>query len=281
MKLLFAAAEIYPYAKTGGLADVAQALPRALTKQIDVLSVMPLYDFIDREKFGLTALGDPFQITLDKDIYKVSLFEGMNQGVRTLFVYEAALCNCQAPYGNKNGDYPNNDLRFGIFSKTLVILSQMFDIDVLHLNDWHTALAALWAKEMFPDLRVVFTIHNLAFQGLFHRESLRRLGLKEHYFTPDGIEFWGEMNCMKAGIAYSNVVTTVSPTYAREILLPEFGCGLKASCRPTPINSMVFSMVSIQHFLIPLLIRRCRKTSIRKDSPANIAIKLSSAKRMD
>ena len=227
MKLLFAAAEIYPYAKTGGLADVAQALPAILAKQIDVLSVMPLYDFIDRETFALKAMNESFHITLGKDIYEVSLFEGMNQGVRTLFVYEATLCHCITPYGNKNGDYLSNDLRFGIFSKTVVILAQMFEVDVLHLNDWHTALAVLWAKEILPELHVVFTIHNLAFQGLFPRKSVERLGLREHYFTPEGIEFWGGMNCMKAGIAYSDVVTTVSPTYAKEIMLPEFGCGLE------------------------------------------------------
>jgi len=227
MKLLFAAAEIFPYAKTGGLADVAQALPAALVKQTDVLSVMPLYDFIDREKFALTSMNESFQITLGKDIYEISLFEGMNRGVRTLFVHEATLCHCITPYGNKNGDYPSNDLRFGIFSKTLVIMAEMFKIDILHLNDWHTALAALWAKEVLPELPVIFTIHNLVFQGLFPRESVERLGLSEHYFTPEGIEFWGKMNCMKAGIAYSDVVTTVSPTYAKEILLPEFGCGLE------------------------------------------------------
>ena len=227
MKLLFAAAEIFPYAKTGGLADVAQALPAALSKETDVLSVMPLYDFIDREKFALTSMNDSFQITLGKDIYEISLFEGMNRGVRTLFVHEATLCHCITPYGNKNGDYLSNDLRFGIFSKTLVILAQMFKIDLLHLNDWHTALAALWAKEVLPELSVVFTIHNLAFQGLFPKESVDRLGIREHYFTPEDIEFWGKLNCMKAGIAYSDVVTTVSQTYAKEILMPEFGCGLE------------------------------------------------------
>ena len=227
MKLLFAAAEIFPYAKTGGLADVAQALPAALAKQTDVISVMPLYDFIDRKKFALTEMNESFQITLGKDIYEISLFEGMNQGIPTLFVHEATLCHGITPYGNKNGDYLSNDLRFGIFSKTLVVLAQIFKVDILHLNDWHTALAALWAKEVLPELHVVFTIHNLAFQGLFPRESVERLGLREHYFTPEGIEFWGKMNCMKAGIAYSDVVTTVSPTYAKEILLPEFGCGLE------------------------------------------------------
>lgn len=227
MKLLFAAAEIFPYAKTGGLSDVAQALPATLAKQTDILSVMPLYDFIDREKFALTAMNESFRITLGKDRFEISLFEGMNRGVRTLFVYEAMLCNCMTPYGDQNGDDPNNDLRFGIFSKAVVVLSQMFEIDVLHLNDWHTALAALWIKELLPELHVVFTIHNLAFQGIFPRESVERLGLREDYFTLEGIEFWGSMNCMKAGIAYSDIVTTVSPTYAKEILLPEFGCGLE------------------------------------------------------
>jgi starch synthase len=227
MKLLFAAAEIFPYAKTGGLADVAQALPAALVKETDVLSVMPLYDFIDRGKFALTAMNKSFQIILGKDIYEISLFEGMNQGVPTLFIYEAMLCDCKSPYGDQNGDNPNNNLRFGIFSKTVVILAQMFKIDVLHLNDWHTALAALWAKEVLPELHVVFTIHNLSFQGLFPMESVERLGLREHYFTPEGIEFWGEVNYMKSGIAYSDIVTTVSPTYAKEIMLPEFGCGLE------------------------------------------------------
>ena len=104
MKLLFASAEIFPYAKTGGLADVAQALPAALAKQIEVLSVMPLYDFIDRKKFALRAMNESFQITVGKDIYDISLFEGVNRGVRTLFVYEALLCHCQTPYGNKNAD---------------------------------------------------------------------------------------------------------------------------------------------------------------------------------
>ena len=227
MKMLFAAAEIFPYAKTGGLADVAQALPSALAKQIDVLTVMPLYDFIDRKEFSLRAMNESFQIRLGKDIYEISLFEGMNQGVRTLFVYETMLCDCVTPYGDQNSDNTNNDIRFGIFSKTLVVLSQIFEIDVLHLNDWHTALAALWVKEVLPELHVVFTIHNLSFQGLFPRKSVERLGLGAHYFTPEGIEFWGGMNCMKAGIAYSDVVTTVSPTYAKEILLPVFGCGLE------------------------------------------------------
>jgi starch synthase len=231
MKLLFAAAEIYPYAKTGGLADVAQALPKALSESIEVYSVMPLYRFIDRKKFKISSLGKHFFVTLGKKRHRVSLYRGYNQGIETLFVYEQTLCGRPAPYGDENGDYPDNDIRFGIFSKALVRIAQIYGVDILHLNDWHTALAALWARESLPYFRTVFTIHNLAFQGLFPRESLERLGLPLTCFASEGIEFWGQINCMKAGIAYSDIVTTVSPRYAQEILHPDFGCGLDGFLR--------------------------------------------------
>ncbi len=231
MKLLFASAEIYPYAKTGGLADVAQALPRALAKSIDILSVMPLYDFIDLTHFEISSLDEIIWVKLGKNYYQIDLYQGYNQGVKTIFIYEPLLCRCQAPYSDEHGDYPNNDLRFGIFSKALVVLSELYDIDLLHLNDWHTALAALWSKEISPKLHTVFTIHNLAFQGIYPQTTMKRLGLDSSYFKPDGIEYWGDINYMKAGIAYSDAITTVSPRYAREILQPHFGCGLDGFLR--------------------------------------------------
>ena len=231
MKLLFAAAEIYPYAKTGGLADVAQALPKALSDSIEVHSVMPLYRFIDRKQFKIISLKKRFTLTLAKKRYHVSLYQGFNQGIETLFVYERTLCNRPTPYGDENGDYPDNDIRFGIFSKAAVKIAQMYGVDILHLNDWHTALAALWTRESLPYFRTVFTIHNLAFQGVFGQETVTRLGLSDTCFTSEGIEFWGQVNCMKAGIAYSDLVTTVSPYYAEEILHPEFGCGLDGFLR--------------------------------------------------
>jgi len=231
MKLLFAAAEIYPYAKTGGLADVAQALPKALSEKIEVRSIMPLYDFIDRDSFDIKTLNKSLEITLGENLYRITLYRGFNHDVETLFVYEPLLCKKPSPYGDENGDYTENDLRFGIFSKAVVAVAQIYTVDILHLNDWHTALAALWAQEIFPELHTVFTIHNLAFQGLFPLGTMQRLGLSDDYFRPEGIEFWGQMNCMKAGIAYSDVVTTVSPRYAEEIQQPEFGCGLDGFLR--------------------------------------------------
>ena len=231
MKLLYAAAEIYPYAKTGGLADVAQALPRELSKKIEVYTVMPLYRFIDRKKFSIKPLGKTFFVKLGEHRYRITLHRGYNQGVETLFVYEKRLCARNSPYGDEHGPYEDNDLRFGIFSKVLVKLAQLYSVDILHLNDWHTALAALWARESLPYFRIVFTIHNLAYQGIFPKSALMHLALGDHYFTQERLEFWGNVNLMKAGIAYSDAVNTVSPRYAEEILQPEFGCGLDGFLR--------------------------------------------------
>jgi len=231
MRLLYAAAEIYPYAKTGGLADVAQALPRALSKHIEVFAVLPLYRFIDRKAHSITPLGRSFSIRMGGRRYRITLYRGENQGVETLFVYEKHLSTCDTPYGNTDGPCSDNALRFGIFSKAIVRIAQLYSVDLLHLNDWHTALAALWTRESLPYFRTLFTIHNLAYQGIFPESTLETLSLGHHYFSPESLEFWGSVNMMKAGIAYSDAVNTVSPRYAEEILQPEFGCGLDGFLR--------------------------------------------------
>lgn len=227
MKLLFAAAEIYPYAKSGGLADVAQALPKELNKDIVVTSIMPLYSFIDREKHKIYTLNQSFDIELGEELYHVELYQGFNRGVKTLFVYEASLCDRSGLYGDEEGDYADNYMRFGLFSKALVVIAKAYNMEMLHLNDWHTALASLWVQELYPSLRTLFTIHNLAFQGIYPQEAVAQLGIDEKYFNSGGIEFWDSANLLKAGIAYSDKVTTVSPRYAQEILSASFGCGLE------------------------------------------------------
>ena len=231
MRLLFASAEIFPFAKTGGLADVAQALPRALDGFIDVYAIMPLYDFIDRAAYNILKTDQSFEITLNNTRYPIKLYKAFNQGVTTLFVYEPTLCGRLTPYGDDSGDYPDNDIRFALFSRALVSVADLYEVDILHINDWHTSLAALYAREEHAAFHTVFTIHNLAFQGIFPRESMQRIGLSEEYFNPESLEFWGQMNCMKAGISYSDIITTVSPRYAGEILEPGFGCGLDGFLR--------------------------------------------------
>jgi len=223
MSVLFASSEIYPYAKSGGLADVADALPAALKKSITVLRVMPLYSFMDEKKFQLFT---SFSLKMTTIEYNVEVYYVKKNRITDYFIKAPLLSTTETMYGSKESDYENNDIRFALFSMAIVKLSQKLKIKVLHLNDWHTALAALYVKEFDLKIRVIFTIHNLAYQGLFPKHTLCKLGLSSKYFHINGLEFYNKVNFLKAGIAYSDVVTTVSPTYAKEILTREFGCGL-------------------------------------------------------
>jgi len=223
MSVLFAASEIFPYAKTGGLADVAHSLPLALAKYTAVSRVMPLYDFMPFENF---LFYDNFTITLDAEHYGITIYTKKEDGIVTYFVKAPYLSQTQHIYGDENGDYKNNALRFSIFCMAIIELGLRLNTKLIHLNDWHTALVALYIKEHSLNIKTVFTIHNLAYQGIFDKSYLRMLGIESQYFTMEGLEFYAKINLLKAGIAYSDAITTVSPSYAREILTEQFGCGL-------------------------------------------------------
>ena len=224
MNVLFASSEIFPYAKTGGLADVSHALPLALKKYVNISRVMPFYGFMDEDDYKFY---DNFTVSLDGGHYSVTiLVKEEEKGVVTYFVKAPYLSQTQNLYGDKNGDYKNNALRFGIFCMAIIELALRLNCEVIHLNDWHTALVALFVKEHQLHMKTLFTIHTLAYQGIFDRSALQTLGISERYFNMDALEFYSKVNLLKAGIAYSDMITTVSPTYAREILTKDFGCGL-------------------------------------------------------
>lgn len=224
MKVLFVSSEIFPYAKSGGLADVADALPNILKNSIDISRIMPLYGFMDKDELEYAR---SYKISFGGIDYKINLYIQECNGLKTYFIEAPLLSATQNLYCDKDGDYTNNDLRFGIFCMAVIDLSLTLKIDILHLNDWHTALCSLLIKERSLKIKTIFTIHNLAYQGIFGKNSLQRLGIDKKYFTMDGLEFYSKVNFLKAGIAYSDHVTTVSPTYAKEILTKEFGCGLE------------------------------------------------------
>ena len=228
MNILFASSEIFPHAKSGGLADVADSLPKSLAEFENISKVMPLYGFMksDDLKHEFTD-----NINLGGVSYRVDFYKKINKNIETYFVKAPLLSNTKNLYGYKDEDYANNDLRFGIFCKSIVVLAQKLRVDILHLNDWHTALGALFVKDEKLKIKTVFTIHNLAYQGIFDKNSLKRLSINQEYFNMDGLEFYGKISFLKAGIAYSDAITTVSPTYAKEILTKEFGCGLEGFLR--------------------------------------------------
>ncbi|MBI5637355.1 MAG: glycogen synthase GlgA [Nitrospinae bacterium] len=235
LNVLFAASEALPYAKTGGLGDVAGALPRALAEAgCTVAVLLPLYGGIDKSKLQKTAAtitvmisGRPYIGTLYK--------KEVSPGVTFWFLHQPELYFSRPNiYGDQNGDYPDNDARFIFFNRALSEFPAAagFRAEVVHVNDWHLGLAPLYLK-LLPEghplrgVPSVFSIHNLAYQGLFPRESYPLTGLPEEYFSADGVEAWGKINFMKAGILFASAVTAVSPTYAKEILGKELGFGLE------------------------------------------------------
>ena len=236
-KILLASSEVAPFAKTGGLADVTQALPRVLKSLgCEVVVFLPYYkqarakekDFAIRlfKKGIRTRLGG-----LDIDF---SLYHCQREKVDFYFVDKPDFFERDFLYGTPTQDYPDNAHRFAFFARA-VLASAMainFRPDIIHCNDWQTALVPFYLKysldnNFFKDTKTLFTIHNLAYQGLFVREIMPEIGIGYEFFTPDSLEFYGKFSFMKSGILYSNAVSTVSKGYAREILTPEFGCGLE------------------------------------------------------
>ena len=224
MKVLFAVSECAPFVKTGGLADVAGALPKALTaRRISTRVLMPAYP-------ALKAL---------KGAKPVAEMEGG----RLLAVKAAGLSllllDCPdlfdrdgGPYlGPEGRDWPDNPFRFAALSRAAARVAREgagdWKPDVLHVHDWQTALAPLYMRQRGDAIPSVLTIHNIAFQGVFPAALIGALGLDPSGFTPQGYEYYGQVGFMKAGLVSADRITTVSPTYARELAQPGFGMGLE------------------------------------------------------
>lgn len=238
MSILFAASEIFPYAKTGGLADVGQALPEALRNDGEkVYSVMPLYNQIDREKYAIVYSNLTFDYWLRGVRHQFDVFHSL-ENEDEIFIYNPVLCNRTGLYHDEFGDFGDNGLRFGLFSYAIleVMIRKNLDVDAIHVNDWQTALVPLLAKTRYKiDTKTILTIHNLAYQGIFDKDVMYDLELDwETCFKFNGLEYFDAVNFLKAGIYYADHVTTVSDTYAYEIQTPRFGNGLDETLR---INS--------------------------------------------
>ncbi|HSU69622.1 MAG TPA: glycogen synthase GlgA [Tepidisphaeraceae bacterium] len=234
MRVLMVASESVPFAKTGGLADVVGALPRALARlghEVDV--VMPRYRGIDAEPLGraTVTLGT---MTVDAGVSAV-----VAAGVRTVFIDHGDYFDRDYLYGTSGHDYPDNPERFAFL--TQAALTWAFGTgqayDVAHAHDWQGGLLPVQLSQMFRMQRAprrvpcVFTIHNLAYQGIFDASWLPRLGLPWDLMHVDAIEYWNRISYLKAGINFSRIITTVSPRYAEEIQTPALGFGFDGILR--------------------------------------------------
>lgn len=232
------ASEVAPWAKTGGLADVLAGLPEALdTLGHQVTIVMPRYQTVSPPE-GTSSRRRVTVGSVDHDVtYHVAALSPQR---RLVFVDYPPFFDRTAPYGIGSADYPDNDRRFALLCAAALDFGHhdlTERVDIVHAHDWQSGLAPLWLR--LAPLRwtrlaragLVFTIHNMAYQGLFTRATVPALGLDWQVFTMDGAEFWGQLSYLKAGISYSDMVTTVSPSYGRETLEPAEGSGLDGVLR--------------------------------------------------
>ncbi|MBN1868299.1 glycogen synthase GlgA [Candidatus Sumerlaeota bacterium] len=244
MKILVVASEVVPFAKTGGLADVTGALPRELARRgHDVRVVMPRYRSIDPAAQGLRIVFPEVWGLLARSRIEGRIYGGSLPGsnVRVYFVDSPPLFDRPELYGEDGGDYPDNPQRFAFFNMTLLWMLKGLDWapDVIHCNDWQAAFTPVYLKTLFPfrhdpffsRTRLLLTIHNLAYQGLFHPSHLATTGLPSSVYHAECMEYWGWVNPLKGGIAFSDHIGTVSPRYADEIQTQEYGCGLDGFIR--------------------------------------------------
>jgi starch synthase len=232
MRILFVASEGLPFAKTGGLADVIEGLPKALAQLgHDVAVVLPRYRGLDAGKTLLPSLTIP--------LGSRTRFPAIRGGfalrrVRYYFVDDPEYFDRENLYGDRSGDYPDNPERFAEFSRAaLEVAKLLFRPEVIHCHDWQAALLPVFARTVyasdpaFAEVATILTVHNLGYPGLFPRETLGRIGLPPELFTLDGLEYYGKLNFLKGGMLFADYLTTVSRRYAQEIQTEEFGYGLE------------------------------------------------------
>lgn len=236
MKIVFAASEMAPYSKTGGLADVIGSLPQEVRLLgNEVLAFVPRYKSTDPEAWKLETVLDRLDVPLGTEKEAVRVFHRMgDDGVSVYFIDHPEFFCRDGFYGTALGDYPDNDRRFALFQRAVLETLKALHIkpDVIHCHDWQTGLIPVYLKTLytgsvFQKTKSIFTIHNLAYQGNFPPDSLPMTGLSWDHFKMERLEFYGKFSFLKGGILDADSVTTVSEKYAEEILTREFGCGME------------------------------------------------------
>ena len=228
--------EAAPFAKTGGLADVVGSLPLALRSCGDeVAVVLPRYGSIDLK--NARRVWDNLAVHFGPASYPISIYQAPAE-FPVYLVDCPPLFDRKGFYGESGLDYPDNHIRFAVFCRAALSVARvLFRTDIFHCHDWQTGLVPAYLRTTFATdptflgCRTLFTIHNLGYQGLFPKTALAEVALDPAVYRPDGMEFFGRVSYIKAGIEFADALNTVSPTYAREIQTPEFGFGLDGCLR--------------------------------------------------
>lgn len=247
LKVLLVSPEVVPFAKTGGLADVVGALSKVLPKfGCEVKTILPKYKMVEEEKFKLISAEIPLpEIKIgDKKLkFRLKRYKLKESEAEYLFLANKGYYDREELYrDNKTGyDYVDNDERFILFARGVleIIKALNWRPDLIHCNDWQSALIPAYLRtryeeeEFYKRIATLFTIHNIAYQGIFPKETFDKLGLKKELFYPlSPFEYWGKVNFLKVGISYADILNTVSERYAVEIQSgPEFGYGMEGMLR--------------------------------------------------
>ena len=236
MKICFVASECVPFSKTGGLADVVGALPKCLAgRGHEVSVVLPRY----RKTPAGPVLLRNLSIAVGEELHFPDIQDGRAQeGVRYFFVDYPPFFDREGLYVDGGADYPDNAQRFALFARAALELMKRTGVpELIHCHDWQSALVPVLLKSQHAKdpalgrVPVVFTVHNLGYQGLFPRQTLAALGLPESLFTMEALEFYGQVNLLKGGLVFADFVSTVSRKYAQEIQTEEYGHGLDGVIR--------------------------------------------------
>lgn len=247
IKVLFCTAEVAPFVKTGGLADVAYSLPKALRKMgVDVRVILPKYADIPEEYKSEMSFVKKFNVQVGNKERYCGVLKKELDGLLYYFLDKEYYFNREGIYG-----FYDDGERFAFLDRAILETIKQIDFkpDIIHCNDWHTGMVSILLKAYyrnipgFGKIKTVFTIHNLRYQGIFPKEILDTLlNLGMEYFHPEALEFYGGVNFMKAGINYSDIVTTVSKTYAKEIQTLEYGERLDGLLRK--INDRLYGILN-------------------------------------
>ncbi len=240
MKVVFCSAEVFPFSKTGGLADVSNSIPKEISKLgHDVVIITPLYKFINLEDYSIELKNEHLYTFIGDFRETFALYESIlpDSDVRVYFVRHPYLYRDGIYTDNDDEEYPDNAMRFLFFSKVIFAVLEYlsFSPDIIHVNDWHTGLVPFFHKTefikkyYFKDTKTVFTIHNIGYQGSYAFDKISRADIPDKYFTEDFIVHYDLANFMKTGIVFADIVTTVSQQYSIEIGTKEYGHGLEGS----------------------------------------------------
>jgi starch synthase len=236
MIILFAAPEMVPFCKTGGLADVAGSLAPVLASMgHEVHVVIPGYTAIDREKYAFATGCERFQVTVGPVTKPVIVSSAHWRGISVHILDNEEYFDRPGLYGDDHGDYYDNGPRFVLFSRGVLEAAKCLGVapDIIHAHDWQAGLVPAYLRTLYADdpafrrTRSLFTIHNLGYQGIFPKWVFSLSGIPETEFHWQKMEYYGSVSFLKSGIVYADAVSTVSPTYAREITSEPLGFGLQ------------------------------------------------------